>query len=222
MPLRIKVWMIGAAAMLGVGFAAGCNIVGPMGYLVGGEEKTPALFNLPADRSVIVFIDDRSSRLPTRALRLKSSQAAEAALLEGKAAPKSDIISSEAIENYLASERSTKQSGIVEVGTAVGAQIVVYATLDSFTLSPNGSEFAPTATARVKVVDVSAKGRIWPKSPEEWHTLTVTSTVRSPAMPSKQGDRIAAEQELAERLGRAVGRLFTKHVAREGSSRIGS
>lgn len=212
--------VLGAGVLLAL--SAGCNIVGPMGFLVAGEEKTPALFDLPADRSVVVFIDDRSSRLPTRTARVRVAQAAEAALLEGKAAPKSDIISSEAIDTLLASERATKQPGIIEVGAAVGAQIVVYATVDSFTLAPDGNQFAPTTTARVKVVDVREKTRLWPKSPQEWHTVTVTMTVSSPAIPSKQGDRAAAEQELADRLGRAVGNLFVKHVGREGSARIGS
>lgn len=201
---------------------AGCNIVGPIGVLVAGEEKTPALYELPAERPAVVFVDDRDSRLPTRAARARVSQAAEQALLDGKAVPKSDIVSSESIDAILSSERSSKQSGIAEVGTAVGAQIVVYATVDVFTLTMDGNQFAPTATARVKVVDAREKSRLWPKSPEEWHTVTVTAKVSSPAMPSKQGERSMAEQDLADRLGRAIGNVFVKHVAREGSTRIGS
>ena len=52
------------AAALAAGSLAACNIVGPMGFLVGGEERIPALYELDTDRSAVVFIDDRASRVP--------------------------------------------------------------------------------------------------------------------------------------------------------------
>lgn len=199
-----------------------CNIVGPAGFLLGGEEKIEALYQLPAEKPVVVFVDDRGSVLPSRAVRERISKNAEQTLLEGGAAAKSDIISSEAITAILSGERSTRQSGIAEIGASVGAGIVVYATVDAFGLSPDGSQFAPTSTLRVKVMDVKTRARVWPPSPQEWHTLTVQMPVDTRSMPTKQTDRSQAEQDLAARTGVLLGRLFVKHVRHEQSPRIGS
>lgn len=210
------------AALAAIGMNAGCNIVGPAGFLIAGEEKVEAKFLLPVDRPAVVFVDDRSSRLPSRSLRDRVSQAAERTLLDGGAAAKSDIISSESIGSILAGERSTRQSGIVEVGTAVGAQVVVYATIDSFTLSPDGAQLAPTAVARVKVMDVSSKGRLWPSAPDEWFTVSATTKPASPEQTSSQAERTKYESELADRLGLLIGRLFIKHERHEANPRVGN
>ena len=58
------------------------------------------------------------------------------------------------------------------MGTAVGAQIVVYATVDVFTLTMDGNQFAPTATARVKVlVDNTAPVLSFTSGPAEGATV---------------------------------------------------
>lgn len=208
----------GAVALAAMG---GCNIVGPMGFLVGGEEKVDAQYRLPADRPAVVFVDDRSSVLPSRAARSRVAQAAEQTLLSGGAAGKSDIISSEAISPVLGAERFARPTGIAEVGTAVGAKTVVYATIDRFALSPNGAEFSPTATARVKVVDAETKQRLFPDAPEEWYTLSFTMPVRQGDVPKTDAERARAEAELADRLGVMIGRIFVKHDRRDPNPRIG-
>lgn len=210
------------AMSAGVLACASCNIVGPMGFLVGGEEKVSAAFALPAERSVVVFVDDRSSVLPSRAVRERIAATSELTLLEGGAAPKADIVSAEAIATILAGEKATRQSGIAEIGAAVGADVVVYATVDAFTLSPDGNQYAPTSTLRVKVVDVKTKARLWPESPQEWQVLNVQTPVKSDSVPTKQGERAQAEQELAARTGTQIGQLFIKHNRRESNPRIGS
>lgn len=201
---------------------SGCNLVGPLGFLVGGEEKVAAMYTLPADKPAVVFVDDRSSVLPSRAVRTRVAQAAERALLDGGAVSKSDVVSSEAVAAQTGAERFARPLGIAEVGQAVGAKTVVYATVDRFALSPDGVQFAPTATLRVKVVDAEQKERLWPDEPEEWQTLNVSTPVRQGQTPRNETDRARAEAELADRAGTAIGRLFVKSARRDANPKIGS
>lgn len=207
---------LGAALVPG-----GCNIVGPAAYFIGGPAKVKPQYELPKDRSAVVFIDDRSNVLPSRASRQRTAQAAERTLLDGKAVGKSDIIGSDAIISFASQERFGKPTGIAEVGEAVGASTVVYATVDSFGLSPDGVEFSPSATARVKVVDVKTRRRLWPGADREWMPVEYRTLSRTAAAPSNSAERIKAENELAANLGVAIARLFVEYVPEDVAERVG-
>lgn len=214
------------AAIVGLSSATllsvGCNIVGPAGFLIAGEEKVSARFTLPAEKPTVVFVDDRSSVLPSRNARTRIAQAVERTLLDGGAVPKGDILSSEGISQLAAGERFSRPAGIAEIGESVKADVVVYATIDAFSLSIDGQQFTPAATARVKVIDVKTKKRLWPEAPEEWSVVSLTMPTKQGSIPTKISDRADVEQELADRLGVMIGRLFVKHVGRDPNPRIGS
>lgn len=201
--------------------AGGCNILGPAMFLAAGPEKTDALFKLPVDRPTVVFIDDRSSVLPSRAIRQRIAKAAEKALLDGGAVPKGDIISSDAIAPIATGERFARPTSIADIGTAVGAHVVVYGTMDSFTLLSDGVQLSPAATMRVKVVNALDKSRMWPLDPDEWHTLNVTMTPGTLETARTTADRAALEQALADKLGLGLANVFLSHETRELNPRLG-
>src|SRR5690606_26039719 len=96
----------------------------------------------------------------------------------------------------------------------------VYIAVDSFTLSPDGVTYQPTATFRAKVIDVETKARLWPAEPQEWYPMSVTTMERPQNMPESTTDLLKARQDLAERLGRTVGEMFIKHL-KVRDSRVG-
>lgn len=212
-----------------------CNILGPAGYFIMGPEKTKPQFLLDPKRSTVIFVDDRASVLPNRTVRQHIAKAVEKVLLEGKAVMQADIIDSDAILAYSTRERFAKPQGIAEVGRAVSAQVVVYATVDTFTLSADGAQFQPIASVRVKVIDAVDGRRLWPGADPDpadpaasasatpqvtWAPVNVNLTTQQGTAPTNSAERTSAELELADRLGRAIGRLFVEYVAK-AENRIG-
>ncbi len=196
----------------------GCNIIGPAGYFIAGPEKIPAVYTLPEDKTTVVFIADRKSVIGDRSLRRRASQTAERLLLDNDAVK--DLIDSQAIQDAAAADRFSKPRGIAELGEAVGAQVVVYVAMDDFALSPDGVTYQPTATFRVKVVDVETKERLWPDEPQEWFPMSVSTMTRAQNMPENTTELLKARQDLAERVGRAIGEMFIKHL-KVRDSRVG-
>lgn len=218
-PSRTATILCTLAAAAGAASLGACNIVGPMGFIIGGEEKTPALYTLDKEKSVVVFIDDRASRVPELTARTLIGRAAEQALAEQRLVR--EIISAEGLSAVVARERFGRPMAIADVGAAVGAQTVIYATIDEFTLSADRATFAPRAIARVKVVDTETKKRLWPLEDPGWHSLVVQLDERQGTVPSGHGDIGAANRELATRLGDAIAKVFYAHQRYQGSERIG-
>lgn len=202
----------------------GCNIVAPVALLVHGPAKTEAMFTLPPDKPVVVFVDDRNSVLPSRAIRQRIAKEAEKALVEGKVLT-ADLISSDAILPVAASERFSKPKSIAEIGRTVGAKTIIYATVDTFTLTVNGAEYSPLARLRVKVIDAEDEKRLWPSidkdAVQQWYPLEYSVPTKSAPLPRNSSERTLAEQSLADRVGRALANLFIKHETREANERIG-
>lgn len=214
-----------AASAVALGTAA-CNIVGPLGYLVGGPEKTAAMYTLPPERTAVVFIDDPDSRLPSRVVRQRMGKTAERELLDNKCVPDAQIISSDAALAASAIDRFGQRQTIAEIGEKVGAQVVVYARAEEFTLSPDGAQFAPSGRLRVKVVDAATGKRLWP-APEsadpgaQWHLVSYDLPMRQGSAPNSLMEIQQAEQQLADEMGRALARVFFKHESKTRQSRVG-
>jgi hypothetical protein len=210
------------AALLGAGaLAAGaCNIVGPAVGLM-ADEKVQAAYALDPKRPTVIFIDDRASALPSKMVRQRLAKAAEGALLEAKVLD-ADLISSDALVAAVAAERFGKPRSIADLGQAVGAEVVIYAAVDAFSLSRDGQEYSPTAVLRVKVIDAKDAKRLWPEDERTAVPLTISPPVRTGTMPKTASDRAQAEGELAEVAGKSLAKLFFKHSVHEANPRVGS
>lgn len=220
-PARSLVRTLALGALAGGALALGsCNIAGPAFYFIHGPEKADALFALPPEKTAVVFVDDRNSRLPSRAIRQEIAKNAEETILTGKVL-KADLVSSDAILPIATSERFEKPRTIAEVGQAVSAQTVIYATVDAFALSQDGAEMNPFCRLRLKVVDSETQKRLWPPAGQEWHPLEVTVPTKSSVVPRTVGERAVAEQEFAALVGKRLGQVFVKHEVRDVNPKLG-
>jgi hypothetical protein len=210
MRTAILVLILMMAAML----MGGCNIVGPVLFFAHGPEKTRKAHGLDPERTTVVFIDDRQNRIPRRALRITIAEEAERTLLSSKAVK--DMVSGQSALNAAGNDRSGQPAPVAEIGRAVEAQVVIYATVDEFTLTPDGQTYAPTARLRVRVIDVESDTRVWPEDPAG-HPLFVRPQVTSRELPSSIAGRYQAEDELARLAGLSVARLFYDHEKPRGA-----
>jgi hypothetical protein len=215
-------------ALAAVGLAcAGCNILGPA-IMLTQDDRTPAAHQLDPKRTAVVFIDDRNSILPSRALRDRMAKAAEAQILKQKLL-EVDLVSSESLQQVVAAERFSKPRSIAEIGRAVQADQVIYATVDEFSLSPDGAQHAPVATLRVKVIDSKNDTRLFPPDntpgsgggKDSAFPLGIKEKIRASAIPRSTAEIIKEQQELADELGRKLGELFFKHSSADPNSKVG-
>jgi len=204
---------------------AGCNIVAPIAILVNGPEKLDRQFTLPRERSVVVFVDDRLSRLPRRPLRTTIADQITNKLVESKVCE--NIIESRAAEAAVQREKPTEPMSVTEIGRSVQADVVVHVIIDSFTLSPDGVAFSPAARVFVRVTDTAADARMWPvedpaipanKRPKGYELVVAPRTPTSKP-PASNSEMAQAEIDLAKIVGTAVAELFYDETIKD-SSRI--
>jgi hypothetical protein len=202
-------------AAMGCGAAlSSCNIVGPAVAIVHGPEKVPAAFELDPELPTVIFIDDRNSRVPRRSLRLMMAQEAEKALLDADKIK--DMISAQSALSASQGDKDGRPLSIAEIGKAVGASVVIYATVDSFSLFPDGQAFAPICQMRVKVIDATSDKRVWPED-RAGHAVVTRAVVRGEITPNTN-DRARAEDDLARQAGMDLAQLFYKHERPRGAT----
>lgn len=184
------------------------------------DEKAPAQHELDPKRTTVIFIDDRASNVPSMAVRLRIAKTAETELLSAKVLT-ADLISSDSIIRATAAERFGKPRSISELGRAVQADVVIWATVDQFSLSPDGAVFAPQGTMRVKVIDAVKDERLWPEDERQDMPIAVDLPQKPGGPPRRAADQAAAHQELADALGKRLARMFFKHNVRDANPNIG-
>ncbi|MCC6429166.1 MAG: hypothetical protein IT435_20390 [Phycisphaerales bacterium] len=213
---RIAVLTAAAGLSLGAALiAGGCNIASAVFYVVHGPDaKIPPKFELPRDKSTVVFVDDRNSKLPSRDLREMIASATGQVLMEKGAV--NDLIDSRSAIAAASKDRFGSPMTISEIGRAVSADIVVYVTIDSFSLSRDGQTVAPSTAMRIKVIDAITEKRLWPEEPEGY-ALGVQSPPKQGTLSNSPGEMYNVRQEAASRAGLGVAQLFVEYIAREAA-----
>ncbi len=207
LPLRRGLALVAAVALLAA--LAGCNLAAGIGYALTGPPGTPAVATLDPTRSTVVFVDDRRSQLPKRALRAEIGVTAEQALFAEEVMPPEQVISSRDAIRAASLDSAEEPLSIVEIGRLVGADVVVYVDVRGFSLTRSGDpvNIAPSALADVKIIDAANNQRLWP--PDGDHPVTIqlprqTGIVQGLSL----AERTMVEQQLARALGLGVARLF--------------
>lgn len=189
---------------------AGCNIVAPIAMIVSPPPTYPAQHTLDANLPTLIFVDDRSSRLPRAALRQTIAEEAQGILL--KEADLKNVIDCRAAYVVTSRDRADDVTPLVDLGKAVQARVIVYVSIDRFTLSEDGQQLAPIVAMRAKVLDVEkdADPRLWPPDPKG---VPVTATIRvsTREVPTAGADLYAAQNAAAKQAGKAIAQLFYKH-----------
>ncbi len=210
-PTALLTICVGATAAL----VPGCNVIAPIHYAVHGPGKVEPVHTLDPEKSVVVFIDDPSSKIAQRRLRYETADVASRTLLEKEVV--ADVIDSRTILSAASKERHGDRMSISELGKAVGADVVVYAVVTNFSVAAEQGTVLPTVAMRVKIIDVAQAQRVWPAT-DSGYLLEV----RLPQRPSAAGQdsgTLAAEQHLAGRAGVALAQLFYRHEITESASR---
>lgn len=208
--------LAGCAAAAAVCMAGSCNIAGPAIFFIMGPEKVPPAYVLDKKRSVLVLVDDTGSRVPEQLTRRRIALAAEQSFLDNKVVE--EVIGCDAAAAVVSKERFGSPMGIVDVGRAVGAKVVVYALVEEFTLVSQAGVYSPRARVRMKAVDAEAGKRLWP----EGEPGSMTLTVELPAQgnpPQAQGEIVRSQQLLADRLGEGIAKVFFEHEASPNGER---
>jgi hypothetical protein len=119
-------------------------------------------------------------------------------------------------------DRDGELMSIDALGAAVGAEQVIYVSMISFQGSPDGYSPRPTASCRLKVIDVPNRVRLFPgpDADQPFFPVTVVSPPISPELYTSNEGRRQIESILALLLGDQIGKLFYKHVPDELGTRL--
>ncbi len=191
---------------------SGCNVVTPIAYAIHGPGKVMPVYTLEEHASTVIFVDDPSSKIALRRLRYSIADTATEVLLEKRVL--TDMIDPRGILTAASKERHGDRMSITELGKAVGAEYVIYAVVTEFTLLPEAGSYTPTATLRLKVIDVATGKRAWPDN-----QFGNQFKVSIPQLPSNTGidssAKVKIESELAARTGLGLAQMFFKHEITE-------
>lgn len=189
---------------------AGCNIVAPIALAFEPPPSREAATKLDTSRTHVFFVDDRSSIMPKRSLRAVIGRTAEERLIRREMLKPDMVVPSAQAMRVVEYESNESPLSIADIGRKVGAEIVVYLTIDRWSLTRDGSSPAPTARARVKIIDALDNERVFPES-DTGHPITVRMPTRPGQVPRDRVERGQLENELARALGIELARVFFKH-----------
>jgi hypothetical protein len=205
--------MVAAACGTAAVWMSACNILGPAIMLVHGPDKEPAQFTLDKQRPTVVFVDDRASVLPRRSMRLQIAGTAQKTLLSERVL--TNVIDATAAMNVAAHETSGQPIDLASLAKAVQAEVVIYVSVDSFVLSPDGQTFAPEAHYHAKVIDITRpEPRVWPPE-HEGYPFSIVMKPGNAAAPKVATEQLTALNALADRSGVAIAQLFFSHDPHE-------
>lgn len=205
---RLAIGTLAALALLAPLLSGGCNIVAAGFLLVHGPPRIEARHELQKERTTVIFVDDRANQLPTRSLRDVIARSAQETLLTEKALI--NVVDCKAAFSAVASEKSSEPMDLVALAKAVNAEVLVYAAVESFTLSGDGGSVSPSIAMRVKVMDATLGKRVWPEE-KTGSSVISTSHTGQGYKPTSQSDMTKMEQEAAKQAGVALAQVFFSH-----------
>lgn len=175
-------------------------------------QKVKALYTLPADKKVLVFVDDLQNPVHYPPVKRDLAEAIGKELMAQKAV--GATIPYERVLDLMAGDKAFNDLGVANVGRKVGADVVVYVEIKSFKLrEAEGSPlWEGQLGAAVRVVDAWAtkkdSARLWPKDAVEYNVPAV-------GLPVKEDPNADYGAELAKtlsaRMADRVAKLFYDH-----------
>ncbi len=193
----------------------GCNILTPVAYAIDGPGQIEAEYTL-TNKKTVVFVDDPRNILSRTALRVTIGDAVSFDLM-GREILTSTVASRDAIAISRGGKGgdADKLMSIEAVARALDASQVLYIQPTIFDLAGRSDTqgLRPTASVRVKVIDIDTKSRVFPASAILPEGREVTATLREsdPSILRSRAGRAQVEDELAKKLAVQICRLFYKH-----------
>lgn len=199
-----------------------CNIVGPAAWLIGGQAKREAQY-LILDRPTVVFVDDPRNTLPDRNLRRFIGDKIAQELMINNVL--TTTISSADAMAVARGDKHGKRMAIEAIGSAVGAEQIIYVEMMSFTLSADNVTPRPAGLCRIKIIDATNRTRLFPPSDENSkaaaaYPVSVTMPILSMNQYRSASGRRKINELLASQLSDQIAKVFYKHVPNEIGSRL--
>ena len=156
-----------------------------------------------------MFVDDPSSKVATRRLRLAIGEAAQEQIIRKNLIDDGLVIDARSALAATTRDREGNPLSIAEIGRAVEADQVIYVLVTDFTASPVSDQTKPYAGLRVKVIDADSADRLWPIEDDAGFPLRVTLPTDASAIgATTRSDTLRVQRALAERSGLAIAQLF--------------
>lgn len=217
LPRPLALGAIATCALAALLTLPACNIFGPIFVVAQGPPKIDALYKLDEKRPTVVFVGDRTNILPRPRLREVIATSAQDLLI--KEGGLKNVIDSRSAYAVVSRDREGQVTNLQELGKQVGAEIVVYASIDSFVIEPSNDRYSLRCTMRARVLDVTQESpRVWPTDPDGY---AVSAEYRQP--PGKEVATNVDVQEiqnaLAEQAGKALAQLFYTHERAKAAAR---
>ncbi len=188
----------------------GCALPAWIAAQFAPPEKVEPEFEPPADKRMLVFVDDMIRPVTYPAIKAELTGQINQRLLAHDIA--ADTVSYDELANLIAASPDFNALPVATVGRKLDADLVLYVQIDEFALR---DEQAPEDLWRgrlrttVRMVDVE-QGRLWPKNRSDGHLMplveTPTSTEDSPSMADELTKRLAAT------MAEDITRLFREHT----------
>lgn len=212
--------LMSAAILLGsTTLLASCNIVAPIAMIVEGPPKFQAQFTLDKDRPTLILVDDNLNILPRPRLKQVMATRAQEVLLKEGVLKK--VIDSGSAYAVTARDRDGQVLSLTQVAKAVGAEVIVSVTIDSFGGTVESNDMVLQTNFRVRVLDATNE-----KEPRLWPTPTVAegaggiARYRLPAAGKIEtnSEAFAAQNALAEQTGKAIAQFFFEHLKTDSAA----
>jgi hypothetical protein len=198
----------GLASVLALVAAGGCNLVGAAAVVATGPPKIPAVYEPVETRTTVLLIDDLNSRLPRVALRDTVGRSAEAEMLQRGVIDEGRLIASSSARRVTANDTNEARTSIVDVGRAVGAEVVIHVSVDAWTLQGQPGRVLPRAAMSVRVVDAVSNERIWPVGEGVYQFRAELPLPPGADVNLSLADKRRLEDMLAQRMGSTIAKLF--------------
>jgi len=202
----------------------GCNVLTAASFVVRPEPKTQAAYELK-DVPTVVFIDDRRNRISPTRLRRTIAEEATIVLMEEDVVSESNMIPArDAIRVSSKHDRAGNLLSVHAIGEAVGAEQIIFVSVDEFALTRDGQTPEPQSMCRVRVIDVKNETRVFPdpggNSTYDYHQLKVDIPNVDPHGFNTISIRNDLNDRLAIETGDQIAKIFYTHITSELGGRI--
>ncbi len=204
------------------GCLSACNILAPAVYMIKGQPKVPARYEL-ANRPTVVFVDDRNNAIPINSSRVRRAVADDITKqLMSRKLVTMTISPRDAMALSRNQDREGKLMSMGAIGETLGAEQLIYIEMLSYRGSPDNITPRPSAACRLKVIDTVNKTRLFPApgADNAWQEIIVQGAPVSPELYRTSAGRRQIEEILAEAIADRVTKLFYRHIPDELGSRL--
>lgn len=220
--LPSRLFIVTGLLLLGAVMCLGsCNILGPVAAVVAPPPTIAAEYQIQ-DRPTVVFIDDRENVVNPISFRRVIADKVSEDLMVKKLVTRT-IRPHDAMALAARHDRQSQVMPIDAIGREVGAEQVLYIEMVTFVDHIDGHTPRGLAIARVRLIDVENRRRLYPAEDADvpYRQIEVMTREMSPDAYRSRATRMQVFDALAQETGSAIAKLFYKHEHRELGGSLG-